>query len=114
MGYVIRFGSFNIYHSGDTLLYEGLDVLLKPFKIDIALLPINGNVPSRRVAGNMDAEEAVWLAKEIGAALVIPHHYNMFAFNTADPGAFAAAASREGQSYKVLQLGENVTFRKMY
>ncbi|MEJ1238775.1 MBL fold metallo-hydrolase [Chryseolinea sp. T2] len=112
MGFVVRFGSFNVYHSGDTLLYEGLDSLLKPFKIDLALLPINGNVPSRRVAGNMNAEEAVWLAKEIGAALVIPHHYNMFAFNTADPELFATAAKREGQPHKVLQLGENITFKK--
>ncbi|MGC3947316.1 MAG: MBL fold metallo-hydrolase [Chryseolinea sp.] len=112
MGYVVKFGSFAVYHSGDTLLYPGLDVLLKPFQIDIALLPINGNVPARRVAGNMNAEEAVQLAKSIQVKLVIPHHYHMFAFNTVDPETFEAAAKREGQSFKVLQLGESITYTK--
>lgn len=110
MGYVIRFGSFSIYHSGDTLLYEGLDSLLKPFRIDVAFLPINGNLPSRRVAGNMNADEAARLAKSIGARLVIPHHYHMFEFNTADPALLEAAARRENQPYKVLLLGESITY----
>jgi len=110
MGYVVRFGPFSVYHSGDTLLFDGLDALLKPFKVDVALLPINGNVPARRVAGNLNADEAAWLAHAIGACLVIPHHYHMFAFNTADPEAFAAAAKRLNQPYKILQLGEHLRY----
>ena len=113
MGYVVRFGPFTVYHSGDTLLFDGLDALLKPFRVDLALLPINGNIPSRRVAGNMNSEEAVWLAKSIGAKLVIPHHYHLFHFNTADPELFKAAATREGQPCKVLQLGERITIPKV-
>src|SRR5690349_19675773 len=66
MGYVIRFGDFTLYHSGDTLLYEGMDELLAPYHIDVALLPINGNDPNRGVAGNLNAEEAVALAKGAG------------------------------------------------
>ena len=108
MGYVVTFGPFSVYHSGDTLLFDGLADVLKPFKVDVALLPINGNLPERRVAGNMNAEEAAGLAKAIGARLVIPHHYNMFAFNTADPETFAAAARRLDQPFIIPGHGEHL------
>jgi L-ascorbate metabolism protein UlaG (beta-lactamase superfamily) len=58
MGYVIRFGRWTIYHSGDTLLYDGMERQLIPYKIDVALLPINGNDPARGVAGNLNATDA--------------------------------------------------------
>ena len=70
MGYVIRFGRWTIYHSGDTLLYEGMEELLKPYNIDVALLPINGNDPSRGVAGNLDAHEAVRRVGTVLAAIL--------------------------------------------
>lgn len=105
MGYVIKFGNYTIYHSGDTLLYEGMSDLLKPYHIDVALLPINGNDPKRGVAGNLNTEEAVQLAKEAGITLVIPCHYDMFTFNTADPAEFVSIAEKCGQKYAVLQHG---------
>ena len=105
MGYVIRFGGFTLYHSGDTLLYEGMADLLRPYHIDVALLPINGNDPKRGVAGNLNADEAVALAKAAGIRLVIPCHYDMFTFNTSDPAEFIAIAQREGQPYEVLEHG---------
>jgi len=53
MGYVIQFERHAIYHSGDTLWFNNMVDLLKPFNVDVALLPINGNRPERRVAGNL-------------------------------------------------------------
>ncbi|MCB0669294.1 MAG: MBL fold metallo-hydrolase [Saprospiraceae bacterium] len=106
MGYIIQFGTWTIYHSGDTLWYDGMERLLRQFEIDVAFLPINGNKPERRVAGNLNAEEAARLGCEIGAKLVIPCHYDMFTFNTEDPARFAAAAEKIGQPYKILQCGE--------
>jgi L-ascorbate metabolism protein UlaG (beta-lactamase superfamily) len=110
MGYVVQFGNFAVYHSGDTLWFDGLEKILKPFKVDVAFLPINGNDPSRGVAGNLNASEAARLGKEIGARLVIPHHYNMFEFNTADPKDFATKAKKNQQPYVILKLGEKWTF----
>jgi len=63
LGYVFRFGPHVIYHSGDTVVYDGMAELLRPFKIDVALLPINGKV------GNMNGTDAARLAKAIGAKL---------------------------------------------
>ncbi|MGB3780746.1 MAG: MBL fold metallo-hydrolase, partial [Tunicatimonas sp.] len=95
-----------VYHSGDTLWYEGMVEQLKPFNIDVALLPINGSAPERKVAGNLNAAEAVRLAREIKARTVIPCHYDMFTFNTANPDAFVQAAEAQGQVYQVLRGGE--------
>ena len=105
MGYVIRFGRWTVYHSGDTLLYDGLVERLRPLNIDVALLPINGRDPARRVAGNLDGPQAAKLAHDIGARMVIPCHYDMFAFNTAPPEAFASACAALGQPFRVHRLG---------
>jgi L-ascorbate metabolism protein UlaG (beta-lactamase superfamily) len=110
LGYVLRCGHWTVYHSGDTVLYDGMVDTLRPFNIDVALLPINGRAPERRVAGNLNGREAAWLAKEIAAKLVIPCHYDMFEFNTADPrDEFIPECERLGQPYKVLRAGERLT-----
>lgn len=110
LGFIIEIGGVRIYHSGDTMLYDGLVDRLKPYDLDVALLPINGRKPERRVAGNTSGREAAWLAKEVGAKLVIPHHYDMFAFNTADPAdEFIPECQRLGQPFRVLRLGERCT-----
>ena len=105
MGYVIEFGNSRIYHSGDTLWFDQMVDILKPFKVDVAILPVNGNDPARGVAGNLNCEEAARLAKEINAGYVIPCHYDMFSFNTADVNEFAKHAEQINQPYKVLQGG---------
>ena len=111
LGYIIRRAGWTLYHSGDTLLYPGLVEKLRAFApIDVALLPINGNKPGRRVAGNLDGREAARLAHEIGARWVIPCHYDMFAFNTADPREhFLPECARLAQPHRVLQAGEGWT-----
>ena len=110
MGYVIRFGNCSIYHSGDTLWFDELPELLRPFSIDLALLPINGNKPERKVAGNLDHIEAVKLAKILGVKTVIPCHYDMFSFNTANVQDFVEEAEKAGQGYRVLRGGERYSF----
>lgn len=110
MGYVIRFGNFSLYHSGDTLWFNELPELLKPFTINLALLPINGNKPERKVAGNLDAAEAIKLAKHLGVNTLIPCHYDMFSFNTADVQEFKKEAEINNQPYRVLRGGERVSF----
>ena len=106
MGYVARCGEWTIYHSGDTMAYEGMEERLSGLGIDIALLPINGRAPERRVAGNLFGEEAARLAQAIGARVVIPCHYEMFEFNTASPEEFSRECERLGLGCRVLHCGE--------
>ncbi|WP_128545807.1 MBL fold metallo-hydrolase [Larkinella soli] len=112
MGFVVQAGPWSVYHSGDTLWYDGMEDVLKPFAVDIAFLPINGNKPERRVAGNLNPEEAARLGRVIGAGLVIPHHYHLFEFNTEDPEHFVREAGRQGTPYRVLRPGERWSGRK--
>ena len=108
MGFVAQLAGKTCYFSGDTLLHAGLTDLLQPFTPDVAFLPINGNKPERRVAGNLNGEEAAALAREIGAKLVVPHHFDMFEFNTADPAIFEAACEQQGQACRTLRNGEGI------
>ena len=106
MGYVIEFGNRKIYHSGDTLWFDEMIEILKPHSPHVALLPINGNDPSRKVAGNLNCREAAELGKAIHATWVIPCHYDMFTFNTADVNEFRKEAEKINQAYKILNGGE--------
>jgi L-ascorbate metabolism protein UlaG (beta-lactamase superfamily) len=103
LGYVIQVGQWSVYHSGDTVVYNGLAARLEAFNLDVALLPINGKV------GNMSGVDAARLARSAGARLLVPCHYDMFEFNTADPGdEFVPECERLGQAYRVLGLGEKL------
>jgi L-ascorbate metabolism protein UlaG (beta-lactamase superfamily) len=105
MGYVIEFGDHKIYQSGDTLWFDGMVELLKPFAVDVAILPINGNKPERKVAGNLDCKDAAELGKAINGKTVIPCHYDMFSFNTADVNDFINEAKKINQPFAVLKGG---------
>jgi len=106
LGYVLQFGDWSLYHSGDTLRYDGMAEKLRPFAVDIALLPINGRAPERQVAGNLSGPEAAQLAYDIGAKLAIPCHFEMFEFNTAPPDAFADSCRKLKQPFRIVRCGE--------
>jgi len=110
MSFIVQFGDFTVYHSGDTLWYEGLEKRVLKYNPDVAFLPINGNKPERKVAGNLSAEEAARLGKEIHAGCVIPHHYDMFEFNTEDPANFVLACEKHKTPHSVLNIGEGLAF----
>jgi L-ascorbate metabolism protein UlaG (beta-lactamase superfamily) len=111
LGFVFEIDGVRLYHSGDTLVYDGLAERLRTLQPDIAFLPINGRAGGAGTPPNMDAAEAVALAREVGVPLVIPHHYDMFSFNTADVRDFMALADAASQPYRVLACGERWTAR---
>ena len=106
IGFVVEFGEWCVYHSGDTIRYAGMKERLSQFAIDVAILPINGRLPERKVPGNLWGHEAAQLACDIGAGVVIPCHFEMFEFNTVDPGRFIECAERLSQPFCVLRCGE--------
>jgi L-ascorbate metabolism protein UlaG (beta-lactamase superfamily) len=80
-------------------------------RIDVAMLPINGRLPERRVPGNFWGDEAATFAHTVGARLVVPMHYEMFAFNTETPDLFVSTADAIGQPYRLLRCGELLSLR---
>lgn len=111
LGYVVSLGPWRIHHSGDTIPYAGMAARLRSEGIHVSLLPINGRRPERRVAGNLFGDEAAALAKEIGAAVAIPCHYDMFAFNTETPARFTAECKRLQQHFRLLSGGDRFTLQ---
>jgi L-ascorbate metabolism protein UlaG (beta-lactamase superfamily) len=108
MGFVVEADGRRLYHSGDSLAYDGLADWLGPEPFDVLFLPINGRDPARGVPGNMTAAEAVDLAGIVRPRFVVPHHYDMFTFNTVPVGVFEAEAGRlpAGVVPRVLRCAE--------
>ncbi len=95
LGYVVSAGGARVYHSGDTVLFDGLVERLQELSVHLALLPINGRDEEREaqgIVGNLDAREAAELARDMAADTAVPLHWDMFAANPGDPAAFVAAA----------------------
>lgn len=103
LGYVLEFGGWTIYHSDDTVRYEGMAEKLRSFRTDVALPPINGRVPEKRIPGNLFGR--AW-AKDMDAKLVVPCHFEMFEFNSAPPDEFIHECRKLCQPFKVLRCGE--------
>ena len=81
-GLIVKADNMTLYFSGDTLFDEKLFEINKE-KPDMTFICINGKL------GNMNVEEALITAKEIGAKVNVPNHYDMFASNCEDPHKFA-------------------------
>lgn len=119
LGYLIELEGIRIYHSGDSLLYEGLVENLKALKPDIALLPVNGrkdHLAAKGIAGNFSVDQACTLAKEAGSSFLIPHHFGMFDFNTVSKDSIASSLQEHkwilGNDTLIPKIGEVYTFQK--
>ncbi|OJF97673.1 hypothetical protein AX760_16445 [Pararhizobium antarcticum] len=111
LGYGLDFGTLRIFHSGDTIPFEGQDDEIMAFAPDLALLPVNGRseaLKSAGFAGNLTLAEATSLCKRCGIAVMIAHHYGMFAFNTIEPEVIDDAAQTSGA---LVRAREGIEFR---
>lgn len=111
LGYVVDLNGVTLYHSGDTILHDGLVERLKRRSVDVACLPVNGRDfwrERRGIIGNLDARESAELAATIGADVLIPMHNDMFALNHASPAVLADFLDRHypRQKHHWLQPGE--------
>jgi L-ascorbate metabolism protein UlaG (beta-lactamase superfamily) len=91
VGFVVELNGVCLYHAGDTVIYPGLIERLAGAGIGVALLPINGRDwfrEQRQIIGNLDHREVADLGHAIGADVIVPMHYDMFAANPGFPGWF--------------------------
>jgi L-ascorbate metabolism protein UlaG (beta-lactamase superfamily) len=110
IGFVFEADGVRWYHSGDTVVYDGLAARLRTLQPDIVFLPINGTDERRhalKVPPNMNMDEAAALAQQVDTNLLIPHHYDMFTFNTVDVTNF-----KPDVPHRVLHCGEKFIWRK--
>jgi L-ascorbate metabolism protein UlaG (beta-lactamase superfamily) len=109
LGYVIEIGGVRAYHAGDCIPYDGQVEALRPLRPHLALLPINGRdyfrEQERNLVGNMDPREAAHLAHEIGAAVLVPTHWELFPHNRGYPGDLVAYVENHLPDLTVLIFG---------
>jgi L-ascorbate metabolism protein UlaG (beta-lactamase superfamily) len=101
-GLLIKIGETTVYHAGDTCLFGDMRLIGERSDVDVALLPIGGHY-------TMDRRDAVIAAEFVGAATVIPMHFNTFPPVETDAGAFKEEVeSKTSSKVVVLEPGESV------
>jgi L-ascorbate metabolism protein UlaG (beta-lactamase superfamily) len=77
-GYLISGTQRTVFHCGDSSMFDGFAEIGRKAKIDIALMPIGAyDAPSGRPV-HMNPEEAVDAFCQLGAAHLVPMHYDTF------------------------------------
>ena len=107
LGYVIEMDGTTCYHSGDTILYDGLVARLRAMRIDLAILPVNGRDWAREslgITGNLEPAEAFALAREIGADAVIPMHNDLFEINRRPAAEVRSAWKETAPALRLVEL----------
>jgi L-ascorbate 6-phosphate lactonase len=95
LGYVLETPDGRLYHAGDTVRWDGQAELLRRHQVEVALLPINGRDAEREardLVGNLDAGEALALARDAGVGTVVPMHYDLMEGNLGDLGELVRLA----------------------
>ena len=116
LGYQIYFDNIVIYHGGDCCIYDGLKERLR--NVDVVMVPVNGRSDYKRdilnIIGNMTCEEAILLAKEIQADLMIPMHYDLYDCNCINPAEFVDClfSTNPGQKFHMFAPGEVYIYQK--
>jgi L-ascorbate 6-phosphate lactonase len=89
IGYIIEYHGKKIYHAGDTSPdKQVLKRIGELLPIDIAFLPVNERNyyrDRRGILGNMSVREAFQMAGDIGAKILVPMHWDLFAPNSVFP-----------------------------
>ncbi len=81
-GFVIKMeNGFKIYHTGDTGVFVGMQMIGELYKPDLVLLPIGSHY-------TMGPEEAAYACKLLKPKFVIPMHYGTFPVLTGTPEEF--------------------------
>ena len=94
LGYILESKDCSLFHSGDTIPFEGQNAEIAAFKPDLALLPVNGRskeLLETGVPGNLFLAEAIMLCDEARIPAMMAHHFGMFAFNTLSPDMIDSA-----------------------
>src|SRR3954454_4643402 len=111
LGFIIQINGVTLYHSGDSIIYDGLVDRLQKYELDLVCLPINGRDWFREqqdLVGNMDYREAANLAATVGAKVLLPGHNDMFAGNRINPAYLLdyLTTNHPGQRVHFLKSGE--------
>lgn len=117
MGSMLQFGAltgkglFNLYISGDTLVFSDLKDIPRQFPdIDLALMHLGGTKILRLFTVTMDAEQGVEALRIIRPSTAIPIHYNDYTVFRSPLGEFKRLVSRAGLPVEIVYLSHGDTY----
>ncbi|MBE7011346.1 MAG: MBL fold metallo-hydrolase [Ruminococcaceae bacterium] len=114
VGFKFDFGKISVFHGGDGCPYQGLEESIKG--CDILILPINGRDFYRTnvldIIGCFDSREALTIAKNIGAKLLIPTHFDLYDVNCVNPAHFVDELTKINptQRFHIFAPGEGYIY----
>ncbi len=114
LGYVVELGSVRVYHAGDCIPYVDQISVVRELRPEVALLPINGRdffrESENNIVGNMDFREAARIAHDIGARVLVPMHWELFARNRGYPGDLVTYVTSTYPELTTVVLGRGARF----
>lgn len=98
VGFVLEYGFTRVYFTGDTAYRPERMREVASLRPEIILPVING------AYGNLGAEDAAALVRDVGATVVIPCHFWTFVEHGGDPAAFRDACRRTAPAARLVFL----------
>lgn len=89
-GYVLETGGLALLHCGDSLYFDGFVKLGQRWALDAICVSVGHNPPGRTFY--MDESGAARAARDAGASILIPQHYDLWKGITLDPKRIRTAA----------------------
>lgn len=111
-GYVLECGGLTIVNMGDTLWYDEIGQELRRWRVDVICLSVAENpVDATYYMSEVDAAR---IARDVGARVLMPHHFDLWAWVALDPRRIASVAPWYAPSTQVVpaRFGERLTIAR--
>ena len=116
VGFKLTLGDTTLFHAGDGCPYPELTD--KIGTADILIMPVNGRDYFRTevldIIGCFDSNEAITIAKQVNAILLIPCHFDLYDVNCINPAHFVDCLKEKNpdQKFHIFAPGEKFIFQK--
>ncbi len=89
-GYVLEAGGLALVNMGDSLWFDAIGSVLALWSVDAICLSVAHNPPNETYY--MSEVDAVRIARDVNAKVLIPHHWDLWQWVAMDPRRIAAVA----------------------
>ena len=90
LGYVLEAGGLTFVNMGDSLWYDQIGQELSRWRVDAIALSVAHNPPGETYY--MSEVDAARIARDVGARVLIPHHWDLWQWVALDPRRVQAVA----------------------
>ena len=109
LGYVLEAGGVSLLHCGDSLYFEGFAEFGQRWHIDVLCVSVGFNPPGKTLY--MDESDAARAARDCGARILIPQHFDLWRGLTLDPRRVRTVTSWYAPQTRVIpaRFGRRIT-----